>query len=246
MEYYGLIGYPLSHTFSPNYFNKKFSDQCILAEYSAYSLEKIEEFVALTEKKPFKGINVTIPYKEKVIHFLDEIDNIANEIGAVNTIKFVDGKTIGYNTDVYGFELSLLDLITSTENVQGALILGSGGASKAVEYVLAKLKIPYIIVSRRGGEFTTYEQLDKKMMQTHNLIINTTPLGMHPKSDTKPEIPYTNLTKNYFLYDLVYNPEKTIFLSEGLSKGCRVKNGYDMLILQAEKSWEIWNTPEIQ
>ncbi len=243
MKNFGIIGYPLTHTFSPSYFNNKFKEEGLDAFYDRHPLEDISEFLELIAQKEFVGMNVTIPYKQSIIPFLDEIDLAAQKIGAVNTIKFINGKSIGYNTDAYGFEISLLDLIESPENIDGALVLGAGGAAKAVSFVLEKLAIPYKLVSRSIGD-VRYNEIDKDMMQCHHLIINTTPLGMSPDVKSAPEIPYEWLNEKYFLYDLVYNPEKTIFLTEGLARGCKIKNGYDMLILQAEKAWDIWNQPE--
>jgi shikimate dehydrogenase len=243
MKNFGIIGYPITHTFSPTYFNNEFQEQNIDAIYNKYPLEDISEFCDLIAQKEFVGMNVTIPYKQSIMPFLDEIDLAAQKIGAVNTIKFVDGKSIGYNTDAYGFEISLLNLIESPENIDGALVLGAGGAAKAVCFVLEKLAIPYKIVSRSKGDLT-YTQIDHDIFKLHHLIINTTPLGMSPDVKSAPEIPYKWLNEKYFLYDLVYNPEKTIFLTEGLERGCKIKNGYDMLILQAEKAWNIWNQPE--
>ncbi|HMU02686.1 MAG TPA: shikimate dehydrogenase [Saprospiraceae bacterium] len=243
MKNFGIIGYPLTHTFSPSYFNNKFKDANIDAFYDRYPLEDISEFCALTEQKKFVGMNVTIPHKQAIMPLLDEIDIAASQIGAVNTIKFVNGKSIGYNTDAYGFEISLLDLIQSPEKIDGALVLGAGGAAKAVCFVLEKLGISYEIVSRSKGDFK-YDDINQDVMNRHHLIINTTPLGMSPDVKSAPVIPYECLNEKYFLYDLVYNPEKTIFLTEGLERGCKIKNGYDMLILQAEKAWDIWNQPE--
>ncbi|MFZ1749525.1 MAG: shikimate dehydrogenase [Saprospiraceae bacterium] len=241
---YGIIGYPLSHTFSPGYFNAKFSEEQLDAKYDVFPIESIEGFPTLIQKHIFYGINVTIPYKEQVMPYLDNIDSLAADIGAVNTIKFINGKTKGYNTDFYGFEQSLLALIKSKTNITQALILGSGGAAKAVYYVLQSLQIPYLTVGRHKNTDLMYEEVDASIMKSSNLIINTTPLGMYPKENYSPQIPYQYLNSKYFLYDLVYNPEKTLFLSEGTARGCKVKNGFDMLILQAEKSWQIWNQPE--
>ncbi len=240
---FGIIGYPLTHSFSPAYFNSKFQKEGIDAIYKTYPIENISDFVCLIEDTDFVGINVTIPYKERVIPFLDEIDDSAQKIGAVNTIKFINGKIKGYNTDAFGFEASLMNFIISPAHIDGALVLGSGGAAKAVCYVLDNLSIPYKIISRSKGDLS-YDQLEVNIMNEHHLIINTTPLGMSPNHKSAPKIPYKLLNEKYLLYDLVYNPEKTIFLSEGLERGCKIKNGYDMLILQAEKAWEIWNQME--
>lgn len=242
---YGLIGYPLEHSFSPDYFNTKFKNGRIDADYKTYPLNNIKEFAALISKLDFSGLNVTIPYKEAILPYLDEVDIVAKTIGAVNTIAFKNGKTKGYNTDCYGFENSLLSLIDDPKQIHGALILGTGGASKAVQYVLQKLTIPYHLISRANKDTIHYLDISKALFSSINLIINTTPLGMSPNIKNKPEIPYEWLNEKYFLYDLIYNPEKTIFLSEGLKMGCKIKNGHDMLILQAEKAWHIWNQTEI-
>jgi len=241
---FGIIGYPLSHSFSPEYFNTKFITEGIDAQYLVYPLKDIKDFCPLIETTIFKGMNVTIPYKEAIIPLLDELDDHAKAIGAVNTIRFINGRTKGYNTDVIGFEISLLDFIDQPKNITKALILGTGGAAKAVSYILEKLSIPYLMVSRHKGDFN-YEGLTREIFSESNLIINTTPLGMYPDTNGKPDIPYQWLDENYFLYDLIYNPKKTIFLSEGLKYGCKIKNGYDMLILQAEQAWQIWNQKEI-
>lgn len=235
----GLIGYPLTHSFSPSHFAEKFKTLNIQnSEYLAYSIDEIGKINEIFESG-VTGLNVTIPYKEQVIPFLDELSEEATEIGAVNTIKIENGRKVGYNTDVYGFQASLLELIGDTK-IEKALILGSGGASKAVKFVLNKLGIEYKIISRKQM-YLTYDKLDAKIIQEHKLIVNTTPLGMYPNVDNCPLIPYDGITKQHFLYDLVYNPEKTLFLMKGESAGCSIKNGNDMLVLQAEKSWEIWN-----
>lgn len=239
---YGLIGYPLQHSFSPDFFKKKFDAENIDASYKTYPLTSIKEFCDLIGQYEFSGLNVTIPYKQSIIPYLDDIDDIADRVGAVNTITFTNGITKGYNTDVYGFEKSLIELIGNPSAITAAFILGTGGASLAVQYVLEEYNIPYFLVSRNDGGDLNYDELnDKVLFGQANLIINTTPLGMAPDTDTCPQIPYHWLNEKYFLYDLVYNPEKTIFLSEGIKKGCKIKNGYDMLILQAEKAWQIWN-----
>lgn len=241
MKQFGLIGYPLSHSFSPGYFKNKFLNENISAEYNAYPLKKIEDLPQLIQSSELSGLNVTIPYKEQVLPYIDTLDLTAAEIGAVNTIKFTNGKSKGYNTDVYGFEMSLLGLIDNPSSITNALILGTGGASKAVQYVLMRLGISFTLVSRNSKSALSYSDLKINIFSKSNLIINTSPQGMYPDILSKPDIPFRWLNENYFLYDLVYNPEKTLFLSEGISRGCKVKNGHDMLILQAEKSWEIWN-----
>lgn len=235
----GLIGYPLSHSFSPSYFAKKFESLDIRnSEYLAYSIDAIDKVEEIFNSG-VTGLNVTIPYKELVIPFLDEVSEEAKEIGAVNTIKIVDGKKIGYNTDVYGFQESLTDQLQG-EHVSKALVLGSGGASKAVMYALGKMGISGQIVSRSKSNLS-YNDLNEEVINDHKLIVNTTPLGMYPNVENCPNLPYEALTEKHFLYDLVYNPEKTLFLIKGEIAGSNIKNGNDMLVLQAEKSWKIWN-----
>lgn len=245
LKRYGLIGFPLSHSFSPTYFNEKFSQFHISATYEAYPLDNVEKFVDLCKKINFSGLNVTIPYKKAIIPFLDEIDPIAQHVGAINTIQFHQDKKIGYNTDIIGFEKSLLDLIGSPSHIDGALVLGSGGASQAVTYILNKFDIPFIIVSTSLATGIRYHEINKSVLEKNHLIINTTPLGMYPLVETKPDLPYGLLDKNYFLYDLVYNPINSLFLTLGSKMGCRTKNGSDMLIHQAEEAWRIWNLPEM-
>jgi len=240
---YGLIGYPLSHSFSPGYFNSKFKVEKIDAHYDIYPLEDMSQWCDLINSFAFSGINVTIPYKKSILPYLDEIEETAKKIGSVNTISFVNGRTIGHNTDAYGFEKSLLQLINSHRNVELALILGTGGAAAAVTFVLKSLNIPFLSVSRSStsGD-VTYDNLPEDFFNKKGLIINTTPLGMYPNIESAPLLPYSLLTKDIFMYDLVYNPELTTFLQYGKDRGCAIKNGYDMLIYQAEKAWEIWNS----
>ncbi len=244
---YGLIGFPLSHSFSQKYFTEKFEKEKIQnGAYKNFPLEKIEDFPQLLKAHPnLSGINVTIPYKEKVIPYLDELSPAAKEIGAVNTIKFKDGKLIGFNTDVIGFENSLQELISkSNTNPTAALILGTGGAAKAIAYVLAKNQIKFDYVSRKkGAHKLTYEELDRPKMDSIQLIVNTTPLGTYPITHRCPPISYNQLTDKHLLFDLVYNPEKTVFLKMGESQKCATQNGYQMLVLQAEASYEIWQKP---
>jgi len=237
---YGLIGYPLSHSFSPAYFNAKFAKHGIDARYDTYAIESVSLLSELLQEHPhLKGLNVTIPYKEQVLPLLTDIDVAAREIGAVNCISIQDGKLKGYNTDHMGFAESLQPLLQPQHT--HALILGAGGAAKAVMYALRQLGIEYKIVSRTGGDMQ-YADLDEEVMNKYKLIINTTPLGMHPAIDAAPEIPYQFIDSNHLLYDLVYNPEETLFLQKGKQQGATIKNGYEMLILQAEASWQIWNT----
>lgn len=239
MRKYGLIGYPLTHSFSPGYFANKFKEAGICdAQYQLYPLERIEEVSEMLDGD-IEGLNVTIPYKERVMPYLDEIDKDAQAIGAVNTIKISNGKSIGYNTDIYGFEQSLKE-ICGEQFPQKALVLGTGGAAKAVQYVLGKLGIEYLKVSRSKGD-VRYEQIDSDTIKSHHLIVNTTPLGMYPKLEEYPPIPYFAINKMHILFDLIYNPEKTLFLKFGDREGAKTLNGLKMLELQAEKAWEIWN-----
>lgn len=238
---YGLIGYPLSHSFSPDYFRKKFAREGIDAVYRLFPLASINELPNLLNEHPsISGLNVTIPYKEQVIPFLDDIDDAAKAVGAVNCIKIDNGKLKGYNTDVIGFKQSLTPLLQTHHN--NALILGTGGAAKAVEYVLSKLNISYSLVSSSGKEGSiAYSDITDLTIKEHPLIINTTPLGMHPNTDTSPDLPYSAIGQKHLVYDLIYNPEETSFLKKGKAQGATTKNGYEMLVLQAEASWDIWS-----
>ncbi len=239
---YGLIGYPLSHSFSPGYFKEKFAKAEIDAVYRLFPLANIKELPKLlAEHSSLSGLNVTIPYKEQVIPFLDDIDEAAKTIGAVNCIKINSNKLKGYNTDIIGFKKSLAPLLQQQHTK--ALILGTGGAAKAVAYVLDKFNIDYKLVSSSGKTDTiAYEDISTATVQEHTLIINTTPLGMHPNTDACPDIPYSALGEAHLLYDLIYNPEETTFLKRGKAQGANTKNGYEMLVLQAEASWDIWNS----
>lgn len=237
---YGLIGYPLGHSFSPEYFAKKFAALNIDARYELYPLASISEFESLIHRHSFGGLNVTIPYKEEVIPYLDKLEAVAERIGAVNTISFRDGIKAGYNTDVIGFAQSLVPLL-KPQHTQ-ALVLGTGGASKAVAYVLENLGISYTKVSRSKSESTLqYEELDEATIAAHTLIINCTPLGKYPNIDQAPEIPYDGIGEEHLLYDLIYNPAETKFLRSGKVRGSAIKNGLEMLQLQADAAWEIWN-----
>jgi len=236
----GLIGYPLSHSFSPAYFSDKFEQLGITdSEYQAYPLLAIDFLHSEVLSKGVTGFNITIPYKEQIIPYLDALSEEASAVGAVNTVKIENGRLVGYNTDVFGFASSLNDQLNG-EKIEKALVLGSGGASKAVQYVLRSMNITYQVVSRKPPNLT-YQELTPEIMSDHKLIINTTPLGMYPNVDKCPDIGYDQLTDQHFLYDLVYNPQKTLFLKRGEQKGSSIKNGHDMLALQADKSWQIWN-----
>ena len=245
MRRFGLIGYPLGHSFSASFFSKKFKAEKIDAEYRNFPLEDIEEFKTLVKReKTLVGLNVTVPYKEEIIPYLNSLSATAEAIQAVNTISFkwIDDKLVleGNNTDVIGFRRSLEQHLKSQHT--SALVLGTGGSSKAVLHVLEQLGITYTVVSRTTGDRRiTYGELDGKLVGDTSLIINTTPLGMHPKLETFPQIPYEALTSNHLLFDLVYNPAKTAFLARGEKYGAQIVNGDDMLIFQAEASWEIWD-----
>ena len=247
MRKFGLIGYPLSHSFSKKFFSQKFETEHI--ENTAYELYPIENISLLQrlllENPTLEGLNVTIPYKLEVLPFLNEVDEAARVIGAVNCIKITtsDGNTFlkGYNTDAYGFEESLKPLLEHGHNK--ALVLGDGGAAKAVKYVLDKLNIPFIIVTRRATDTSIlYEDLNEDILSEYKIIVNTTPLGMSPDVISSPAIPYEFLTANHLVYDLVYNPEETTFLNKARVKGAKIKNGLEMLYLQAERSWYLWNS----
>lgn len=236
---FGLIGYPLTHSFSRKFFSDRFSAEKIDAVYKNYPLESITAFPALQASEGLEGINVTIPYKEQVIPYLDQLSTAVQEIGACNCIHYKDGRWTGYNTDVIGFEYSLRkDLLPEH---QRALVLGTGGAAKAVWYVLGKLGISFLKVSRTAGEETvSYDSLTDDIIASHPLIVNTTPLGMYPNVNAYPNIPYDAIGRGHYLYDLVYNPPLTKFMEKGLEKGATVANGEDMLVIQANESRRIW------
>jgi shikimate dehydrogenase len=244
---YGLIGYPLSHSFSKEFFTRKFADERILnEEYLNFPLRDILEFPELIHSRPeLKGLNVTIPYKEKIIPFLNELDPISSEIGAVNTIRIESsGKTKflrGFNTDTYGFRRSLEETITDKLKISRALILGTGGASKAVAYTLKQMNIEFSFVSSSSTTALSYDSLDKDIIRSCGLIVNTSPLGMYPNIMECPVIPYEYLTESHLLFDLIYNPALTSFLKKGQERGAIICNGLKMLEYQALKSWEIWN-----
>lgn len=246
MKRYGLTGFPLTHSFSKRYFTEKFESEKTDSAYDNFEIDNISKFPDIIKNNPeLIGLNVTIPYKEQVIPYLDELNDSAREIAAVNTVKIIrtDSGIIlkGFNTDTFGFETSLKPLLK--EQHKKALILGTGGASKALKYVLNKLGIDFISASieeLKENEIR-YEDIDEKMMNERLLIINATPLGTYPKTDTFPNIPYQYITEKHLLFDLVYNPEVTQFMTKGLQNGATVKNGYEMLLNQAIKSYEIWN-----
>lgn len=244
MKKLALLGRKLGHSFSPTYFAEKFKKEGI-EEYTYETIEmtEISEFPEVLQADPdLVGFNVTIPYKTSIMPYLDELDETARHIEAVNTIVVREGRLKGYNTDVVGFRKSLQGFLP--HDFQGkALVLGTGGSSKAVQYVLDKLKIPIKFISRKPvANGYTYEQLDGRMMKEVSLIINTTPVGMYPLVDQCPELPYQALGEGHYLYDLIYNPEETLFMVRGKEQGAKVTNGYEMLELQAEASWEIWSS----
>jgi shikimate dehydrogenase len=247
MNAYALIGYPLGHSFSKKYFTEKFEKMGLSGthQYKLFELPNIQELPQLLKNEPnLKGLNVTIPHKQAVMPFLDGLDASAEKVGAVNVIKFMeDGRLIGYNSDYYGFKTSLEDFL-SEGNVSSikALVLGNGGAGKAVVATLKDVGIDYKTVSRTKSEDNiSYDEIPA-LMADYQLIINCSPVGTYPKSDQCPDIPYESLTENYFLYDLVYNPLETLFLQKGKDQGAKTHNGLSMLHLQAEKAWEIWHS----
>lgn len=255
IKLYGLIGYPLEHSFSETYFKEKFLREGIIdSKYENFEVENLERFISILKLQTFntsylnnlKGFNVTMPYKETIIPYLDSLDEIAKEIGAVNVVKFEkeNDKLIlkGYNSDVFGFETSLLENIEN--NNIAALILGSGGASKAVSFVLRKHKIEYKIISRQTQDDDNsmpYSDLKAETIQAHKLIINTTPLGMKAYLNQIPEIDINHISREHIVFDLIYNPSKTLLLARAEMMGAKIVNGFDMLCYQAEEAWRIWN-----
>jgi shikimate dehydrogenase len=245
MRKFGLIGYPLGHSFSGNYFRDKFRQEQISdCVYSNYEIDSISGLRDILKDPELEGLNVTIPYKESVIPFLHKKDPVVTAIGACNCIRITDGNLMGFNTDVIGFEKSLIEKLTDKDKY--ALILGTGGSSKAVAWVLQQKGIHFLIVSRKGTgqqDQVLYSDLDRQIIQKYTLIINATPLGMFPNTGTSADIPYAFIGPDHYFFDLVYNPSKTLFLEKGELAGARTKNGADMLAIQAEASWEIWNRP---
>ena len=247
MKKYGLIGYPLGHSFSKNFFNEKFQSENIDAEYVNFEIPSIDEFPNIIQMNPhLSGLNVTIPYKEQIIPYLDELDKDAAAIGAVNVIKPIHDakgkiKLIGYNSDIIGFTRSIESLLEPHH--QKALILGTGGASKAVHHGLIQLGLETTFVSRKPKNASTlaYTDLTPEVMDVYKVIVNCTPVGMYPRADECPEIPYQLLTPKHLLYDLLYNPSTTLFMKKGAENGAMVKNGLEMLLLQAFAAWDIWN-----
>lgn len=245
MDKYGLIGYPLGHSFSVNFFNQKFSDEGINAKYINFEIPTIDQIIEVVSANPgLKGLNVTIPYKERVIEFLDQLSPEARAIGAVNVIRVSNenGKIRmkGFNSDVIGFTNSIEPMLENYH--KKALVLGTGGASKAICYGLKSLGLETVCVSRyERPETICYRDITPDVVQEYNVIVNCTPVGMYPHSNECPQLPYDALNDKNILYDLIYNPDETLFMKRGAERGAQVKNGLEMLLLQAFASWEIWN-----
>ena len=238
---YGLIGKNINYSFSKNFFNNKFENEKIDAVYINFDIKKIEEFKTIVTENNISGLNITIPYKESIINQLDYVDPTAKEIGAVNTIKFHNNILSGYNTDYLGFYTSIKNIVNSNTK---ALILGTGGASKAIAYTLKILKIKYLFVSRskKNKNYINYNEISKEIINEHNLIINCTPLGTFPEINQIPQIPISLITKRHIVYDLIYNPSKSLLLKKSEENGAAIINGYQMLENQAMESWKIWNS----
>ena len=246
MKKYGLIGYPLKHSFSYRYFADKFKNENIIAEYNNYEISNVDLLLKIiSDDIEIKGLNVTIPYKEDVLKYLDDLDHTAHSIGAVNVIKVIRNHDRiflkGYNSDIIGFKNSIEPLLDKNIHKK-ALILGTGGAAKAVYHGLKQLGIDSRYVSRQHHpDYLKYSDLTQDVIAEHKIIVNATPIGTFPKDEHCPDIPYEYLSSDHLLYDLVYNPPLTKFLSEGQERGAKIKNGYEMLELQALAAWEIWN-----
>jgi shikimate dehydrogenase len=242
MNRFGLIGYPLGHSFSQQYFNNKFKTENLNnCFFELFPIENVDSFPELLHAhKDLKGLAVTIPYKQTIINFLTSIDEAASEIGAVNCIKIASGITIGYNTDVIGFENAIKPILKPHH--KKALILGTGGGSKAVQFVFKKLGIEFLLVSRtKNHPHIQYQDINEFICADYNIIVNATPIGMAPNVDDFPEIPYHLFNEKHLLFDLIYNPDETLFLKKGKAAGAQTKNGYEMLVTQAEANWKIWN-----
>ena len=238
MKTFGLIGKNLSHSFSSRYFNEKFYKEGVTdTEYLNFEINDINEFQQLIKKQNLSGINVTLPYKESIIPFLDELSEKAKKIGSVNTIQISHGKLIGHNTDVIGFKQSITPLLSGRNT---ALILGDGGAAKAVKFIFNQLNISHKTINRNSS--FNYSDITSEVIDFNTIIVNTTPLGMIPKIKNYPQIPYELLTEKHLLFDLIYNPKETLFLRYGRANNAFTKNGLEMLQIQAETSWNIWNT----
>lgn len=241
MHFFGVIGHPLTHSFSKQYFDNKFKEDGLMdVSFNEYDIQNIEQLSNVLLKKNICGLAVTIPYKQSVIKLLDNYNDVVKEINACNCIKIDNNKLIGYNTDIIGFEKSFVKDLQPHH--KKALILGNGGAAQAIKYVLKKLHIDLTIVTRvETKQSISYNQVDKEIIHSHQIIINTTPLGTFPNVDEFPNIPYQYITSQHYLFDLVYNPSVTTFMNKGLQQKALVKNGYEMLCIQAEENWKIWN-----
>jgi len=246
-QLYGLIGYPLEHSFSKDYFNNKFTSENLDCEYLNFEIKDVKELKYVLRENPnLRGLNVTLPHKVNVIPLLDSITDNARNIGAINVIKFKKGAfgklhLEGHNSDITGFKQSIEPMLNPSVH-RKALILGTGGASKAIYHGLLQLGIESVFVSRTHKDSClTYEDLTQEVMENHTVIVNATPLGMYPKTEYCPPITYRYVTPNHILYDLIYNPDETLFMKKGKDHGATVKNGLEMLLLQAFISWEIWN-----
>jgi shikimate dehydrogenase len=242
MRKFGLIGHPLTHSFSGKYFAEKFQRESINdTHYALYDMKHLDDISSLKQEPELRGFNVTIPYKESILPYLDSVDFIAQEIGAVNCVDIRDGRWMGYNTDAFGFEMSIKPFLEN--KYERALILGTGGASKAIAYVLKKWGIPYHFATRepRADNHLAYEALNATTIPFFPLIIQCTPIGTYPTLEECPPLAYEALGSSHFLYDVVYNPAESLFLKRGKAQGAQTMNGLRMLEMQAEKSWEIWN-----
>ena len=248
MDKYGLIGFPLGHSFSVSFFNEKFANEGINARYINFEIPNIEDLPEILASTPeLKGLNVTIPYKQKVISYIDELSPEARAIGAVNVIRITrKGKNVtlkGFNSDVIGFTRSIEPMLENFH--KKALILGTGGASRAIEYGLKSLGLETLFVSRaKKSGCITYEEVTPELIKEYNVIVNCTPLGMYPKADSCPNLPYEAMDSHNILYDLIYNPDETLFMKKGAEHGATTKNGLEMLLLQAFASWDFWNGEE--
>jgi len=237
MKTFGLVGKSLSHSFSSQYFSEKFYKENITnCQYLNFEIDDISNVKKLISENDILGLNITVPYKTSIIPYLDGVSDESEEINAVNTVKIVNGRLYGFNTDIIGFKRSISPIL---DNRKTALVLGNGGSSKSVQYVLKNLDISFKVVSRKTK--LDYQHVDKEIMATTDVIINCTPLGMYPETESYPKIPYDFLNSKHLLFDLVYNPKQSKFLTFGLAKNCIVKNGLKMLHIQAEESWNIWN-----
>lgn len=244
MKLYGLIGYPLDHSFSKKYFTEKFKKEGLTdCSYELFPIKSIRDFSSIINSNPLlKGLNVTIPYKQQVLQFVTDTSNDVREIGAANTIKIKNNKLIAYNTDIIGFEKSFVKNLSLLH--KKALVLGTGGSSKAVQFILKKLYIDFLLVTRSlhpQNGMVNYSMIDEKIINDYPVIINCTPVGMYPNETEYPPLPYQFISEKNYLFDLIYKPDKTLFLQKGEQMGAVIKNGYEMLAIQAEESWKIWN-----